>query len=87
LLYGPRTYACEFGHFATSAEAEKALARNAKDVTTCLGQEWAVDESRSSPDYVLVQSERDAASMTLSTDAVSDSRRVVRLILFVRGRP
>ena len=74
LVYGPRTYTCEFGRFATAAEAEQALAITARDVTACLGQQWAVDTSRSSSDYVLVQSARDAASMTLSTDAVGDSR-------------
>src|SRR5215470_14908968 len=50
MVYGPRTYTCEFGRFATAAEAERALAINAKDVTSCLGPEWTVDASRSSPD-------------------------------------
>jgi hypothetical protein len=85
LLYGPRTYTCEFGRFATVAEARHALAVNARDVTTCLGQDWAIDASRSSSDYVLVQSERDGVSMTLSTDTVGDNQHVVRLVLFVRG--
>jgi hypothetical protein len=84
-LYGPRTYICEFGAFATAVEAEKALDQSVKDVKACLGHDWAEDTSRSSPDYVQLHSERDAVSLTLSTDA-GQSVHVVRLIVFVRGR-
>jgi hypothetical protein len=85
-LYGARTYTCDSPAFKTSEEAEKALAALVAEVENCLGEGWSKDESRSSPVYVVVRNERDAVSMTLSTDLADDAAHIVRLTLFLRGR-
>jgi hypothetical protein len=85
-LYGSRTYTCDSQAFTTSGQAETALAALVADVKACLGADWSADDIRSSPVYVVVRNERDAVSMTLSTDQAEDGEHVVRLTLFVRGR-
>ena len=85
-LYGARTYTCDSQAFAASGQAETALAALVAEVKECLGEDWSKDDSRSSPVYVVVRNERDAVSMTLSTDQADDGGHVVRLTLFVRGR-
>jgi hypothetical protein len=84
-LYGARTYTCDSPAFKTNEDAEKALAALVAEVENCLGEGWSRDDSRSSPVYVVVRNERDAVSMTLSTDQADDAY-VVRLTLFLRGR-
>jgi hypothetical protein len=85
-LYGARTYTCDSASFTTAGDAERALAALVAEVTACLGQGWGRDDGRSSPVYVVVRSEHDPVSMTLSTDQADDGRHVVRLTLFARGR-
>jgi len=85
-LYGARTFTCDSQAFATSGQAEAALAALVADVKACLGADWSRDDSRSSPVYAVVRNEHDAVSMTLSTDQADDGEHVVRLTLFVRGR-
>jgi len=85
-LYGSRTYTCDSQAFRTAGEAERALAALVAEVKDCLGAAWSKDESRSSPVYVVVRNERDAVSITLSTDQADDAAHVVRLTLFLRGR-
>ena len=86
-LYGARTYTCDSHPFGTATAAEKALTDLVKDITTCLGEGWALDKSRSSPEYVILQHAQGVLSMTLSTDAISPNEHTIRLILLVRGRP
>jgi hypothetical protein len=85
-LYGSRTYTCDSRSFAGADQAARALRDLVAEVRNCLGQGWIEDEGRSSPLYVVVRNEHDAASMTLSTDQADGGEHVVRLTLFVRGR-
>jgi len=85
-LYGARTYTCDSGALKTAADAERALAALVAEVTDCLGEGWSRDVSRSSPMYVVMRSEHDPVSITLSTDQADDGDHVVRLTLFMRGR-
>jgi hypothetical protein len=85
-LYGARTYTCDSHALRTAGDAETALAALVAEVKKCLGADWGKDDSRSSPVYVVVRNERDALSMTLSTDQADNGEHVVRLTLFVRGR-
>jgi len=85
-LYGARTYTCDSGALKTAADAERALAALVVEVTDCLGEGWSRDVSRSSPMYVVMRSEHDPVSITLSTDQADDGDHVVRLTLFMRGR-
>jgi hypothetical protein len=85
-LYGARTYTCDSPAVATANDAENTLATLVAEVTDCLGAGWSRDESRSSPVYVVVRSERDGVSMTLNTDQADDGGHVVRLTIFLRGR-
>jgi hypothetical protein len=85
-LYGARTYTCDLQGFKTNEQAEEALAALVAEFKGCLGDGWSKDESRSSPVYVVLGSEHEAVSMTLSADQTDDGGHVVRLTLFVRGR-
>ena len=86
-MYGTRTYSCDSEGFGTETAAEKALAGFVKDVTTCLGEGWAADKSRSSWDYIVVQKAQNPVALTLSRDATDSNAYTVRLIVFVRGGP
>jgi len=85
-LYGARTYTCDSRGHGSAEDAERALAALVAEVKDCLGPDWSRDDGRSSPVYVVVRSEHDPVSMTLSTDRADDGAHVVRLTLFLRGR-
>ena len=85
-LYGARTYTCDSQAFATSEQAETALAALLAQIKECLGDGWSRDASRSSPGYAVVRNEGDATSITLNTDRAENGEHVVRLTLFGRGR-
>ena len=85
-LYGTRTYICESRGFRTDEEAVKALATLVEEVKDCLGETWARDDDRSSPVYAVLHGAQDPAAMTLGTDTMENSDRIVRLTVFFRGR-
>jgi hypothetical protein len=85
-FYGTRTYTCDSRPLDTAAEAEQAFRTTLDAVKGCLREGWAEDQSRASPGYAVVRSERQIASITINTDRIENDRYVVRLILFLRSR-
>ncbi len=85
-LYGSRTYTCDSSPLGSAAEADSAFRRIVGEVKICLREAWAEDESRASPGYAVIHDERQAASITINTDAAERNMHIVRLILFLRSR-
>lgn len=83
-FYGRMTYNCESQPLKTTAEAERAQARIAEEIVTCLGT-WAEDkEQSSSSNFVVLHPALGPASITLNLDETDTGEHVVRLILFLR---
>jgi hypothetical protein len=85
-FYGTRTYACDSQPLDTADDAERAFAKVLGEVTSCLRDGWAEDQSRASPGYAVVHDDRQVASITINTDQTDKKDHVVRLILFLRTR-
>jgi hypothetical protein len=85
-FYGTRTYTCDSDAFRTAEEGDRALANIVGEVKACLRDGWAEDQSRESPGYVVLHSNRQVAAITINTDRSEKGEHIVRLILFLRGR-
>jgi hypothetical protein len=85
-FYGARTYTCDTQGYKTEEEGNVAHQKVVEEVKSCLGGGWADDESRASPGYVVLHTERPSASITINTDLTEKGEHVVRLILFLRSR-
>jgi hypothetical protein len=83
-VYGPRSYTCDSLPFTNAAEARNAVTKTASQIRACLGETWAEDKRRSSPDYILLHNTEGSASVTVNTDQTAKAQHVVRLILFLR---
>jgi hypothetical protein len=85
-FYGTRTYTCDSGAFRTAEEGDRALGAILGKVKACLSDGWTEDQSRASPGYVVLHSNRQVAAITINTDRSEKGEYIVRLILFLRGR-
>ena len=84
-LYGRATYTCDSNEFKTPGEATQAQAVALEQIKSCLGEQWAEAEDRSSLGYRVLHTKAGPVSITLSTDETDRHGHVVRIIIFVRG--
>ena len=84
-LYGRATYTCDSNEFKTPDEATQAQAVALEQIKSCLGEQWAEAEDRSSLGYRVLHTKAGPVSITLSTDETDRHGHVVRIIIFVRG--
>jgi hypothetical protein len=84
-IYAQRTYACNSEAIDTADEAHAGLATIVRQIKSCFGDGWWVEDAlRSSPVYVVLQHPVGLATMTVSADEEAKNMHVVRLIMFLR---
>jgi len=83
-LYGSRTYTCDSHELTSVEEAASAQTVMVDEIKSCLGEDWAEDNGRSSSTYIVLRTSHVPVSMTVSTNANDTNDYVVRLTLFLR---
>ena len=86
-LYGQTTYTCDSRELASAADAERAQAEFLQQMKACLGEGWSEAPDLSSASHVILHHSLRPITITLSMDQTDDRKHVVRLTLFIRGRP